>query len=64
MFDINSAHPDDVISTGIDISWPSDNVTAVLGLRTVAVARVAVAALVTVAVRETPAGIALFRISP
>jgi hypothetical protein len=38
--------------------WPSDNVTAVLRLRTVTVVCLAVAAVVTVAIRETPAGVA------
>ena len=38
--------------------WPSDNVTAVLRLRTVTVVCLAVAAVMTVAIRETPAGVA------
>ena len=40
------------------MSWPSDSVIAMFRLRTVAVVCLAAAAVVTVAVREAPAGVA------
>jgi hypothetical protein len=58
--DINSGHP---VRCGfrltLTMSWPSDSLLAMLRPRTGAVVCLAVAAVVTAAVRETPAGIAL-----
>jgi hypothetical protein len=51
--DNKSVHPDNVVSTELTMSWPSHTVTAMLRRRTAAVARLAVAAVVTMAVGET-----------